>query len=232
MTFSPKGALPWELTRSTVKKNDVVQSLRRVIEGTRSHGVPVSGEPLRAEAFLVATGSLPRIPDIPGLHEAGYLTSATLFELDELPPSLVVLGGGYIGLEFAQAFSRLGSDVTVIVRSQVARNEEPPIRDALVSYLREEGITILESTHVASVGRDGAARVLHLQDAAGNSQSLNADAILAATGRSANTHGLALDTAGIRTSRRGAIVIDEHLKTSNPRVWAAGDCCDVPSSST
>jgi mercuric reductase len=188
----------------------------------------VGSETVRAEAFLIATGARPAIAPIKGLDDAGYLTSTTLLELDELPASMVVLGGGYVGLEFAQAFSRLGSAVTVVVRSQLARHEEPPIREALGTYLREEGITILESTEVARVERDGDGRTLHLRGADGATSVLDTDVILVATGRAANTEDLGLHLAGIEVGEHGVVVVDEHLQTTNPRVWAAGDCCDVP----
>lgn len=190
--------------------------------------VVVDGNPAPARAYIVAAGARPFVPSIPGLEESGYLTSTTLLELQRLPSSLVVLGGGYVGLEYAQAFARLGSDVTMVVRSVVARHEEPPIREALTAYLREDGITIHEATEVVRVARAGDTRMLELEQGGSPGGTIEADAVLVATGRSANVERLCLDRAGIATTHGGSIVVDEHMRTTNPRVWAAGDCCDVP----
>lgn len=193
-----------------------------------SESVAVGDQLVRADSFLIATGARPFVPPIVGLHEAGYLTSTTLLDLETLPESLVVLGGGYVGLEYAQVFARLGSSVTVIVRSSIARHEEPPIAAALRAYLGDEGITILESTDVTRVERNGDRRLLDITDADGATSTIESAAILVATGRTANTEELGLETAGVKTGARGAIAIDKHLQTSNARVWGAGDCCDVP----
>lgn len=205
-----------------------IELLRGTARFAGSDSVAVGDQLLRAESFLIATGARPFVPPIEGLHEAGYLTSTTLLDLETLPESLVVLGGGYVGLEYAQVFARLGSSVTVIVRSSIARHEEPPIAAALRTYLRDEGITILESTDVIRVERNGDRRLLDITGADGATSTIESAAILVATGRTANTEDLGLETVGVNTGARGAIAIDEHLQTSNPRVWAAGDCCDVP----
>lgn len=205
-----------------------IEILRGHARFTSDRTLDVDGTAVTAGAYLIATGSEPHVPPIEGLVEAGYLTSTTLLELQQLPRSLAVLGGGYVGLELAQALSRLGADVTMIVRSSVARHEEPPIRQALVEYLRGEGITILESTEVASVERDGALRRLHLLQHEVGSAVLDVEQLLVATGRTAQTEALDAHLAGITTTPHGAVTVDEHLRTSNPRVWAAGDCCDVP----
>lgn len=187
----------------------------------------VDGERLEARAVIIATGSAPTVPPIPGLRDAGYLTSTTLLELDELPPSMVVLGGGYVGLEYAQAFSRLGSSVTLIARSGIAKNEEPPIRDALREALRGEGITLIEQATVRRVERMGELRRVHL-DTSDGARSVDGHALLVATGRRANTEPLGLAQAGIETDATGFVIIDEQMATTNDWVWAAGDCCDVP----
>lgn len=187
----------------------------------------VDGERLDAQAVIVATGSAPAVPPIAGLREAGYLTSTTLLELEVLPPSMVVLGGGYVGLEYAQAFSRLGSSVTLIARSGIAKHEEPPIRDALRDALRDEGITVIEQATVRRVDRAGEVRRVHL-DTSDGARSVDGHALLVATGRRPTTDGLGLEHAGIETDASGAVVVDARMATTNDRVWAAGDCCDVP----
>ena len=187
----------------------------------------VDGDPIEARAYLIATGASPMIPTIDGLRDAGYVTSTTLLELDELPRSLVVLGGGYIGLEYAQAFSRLGSEVTLIARSGIVRNEEPPIASALEGYLSDEGITILQSANVTRVERRADTRRVHVRLDDGEIY-VDADVLLVATGRTANIEGLELDTASVAITDRGTVLVDQQLRTTNPRVWAAGDCCDVP----
>ena len=199
---------------------EIVHGDARFVEGP---ALEVDGRRVAAQQYLVATGSMPRIPDLPGLSDSGYLTSTTAMELDAVPSSLVVLGGGYVALEQAQLFARLGATVTIVVRSSIARSEEPEIAVAVREALREEGIRILEQTAVTAVRRDRAG--VAVVSVAGE---LVAEHVLVATGRRPQTDGLGLPAIGVRLGERGEVGVDAELRTSNPRVWAAGDVTGHP----
>lgn len=184
---------------------------------------------IEAAHYLVATGSTPWAPEIDGLAEAGYLTSTTAMELRHLPESLIVLGGGYVGLEQAQLFARLGTDVTVLARSRLASFEEPEVSDALHGVFTDEGITVHQRTRVVSVRRDEAGYTVTASAAdGGQPMHLNAEQLLIATGRRPNTDGLGLDRVGVATGERGQLLVDDQLRTSNPRIWGAGDVTGHP----
>ena len=180
------------------------------------------GERIRAGKYIVATGASPAVPPVPGLKDAGYLTSTTALELREPPKRLAVLGAGPVGLEIGQLFMRLGSAVTFITRGEVAPREEPETSQALRSVLEEEGARIFTKAAVSAIEQvyDGRRVAFSL---AGRAQVLDVDEVLVATGRTANTNGLALDQAGIERLESGAVKVGDDLQTTNPRVWAAGD---------
>jgi len=183
----------------------------------------VDGRTIVAAAYLVATGSTPRIPDIPGLADSGYLTSTTAMDLDALPASLIVFGGGYVALEQAQLFAHLGTTVTILARSSIARREEPEIAGALRDALTADGIRVLEQTDVQSVRRDGT-QITVLTGAG----ELSTETLLVATGRRAQSDGPGLKAAGVLTGEDGAVLVDAELRTSNPKIWAAGDVTGHP----
>lgn len=183
--------------------------------------IAVDGEPLRARAFLLATGSEPDRPDVTGLDEVDYLTSTTAMELSELPESLVVIGGGYVGLEQAQLFAHLGVAVTVVGR--VAPQAEPELADVLRRVFANDGVTVLEE-HATAVRSDSGAVVV----TTASGREVRGERVLVATGRRARTDGLGLETGEVKTDARGFIAIDEHQRTSNPRVFAAGDVSGAP----
>jgi pyruvate/2-oxoglutarate dehydrogenase complex dihydrolipoamide dehydrogenase (E3) component len=186
-----------------------------------SRSVQVDDRVIRGRRFVVATGSQPLIPPIEGLQNAGYLTNEDLFSLRDLPPSLVVLGGGPVGLEMAQAFARLGSDVTVVERlPQVLSQEEPEVADALRAQLESEGIAIHTSTTVESVSRAGHDTLLRC----GDGLSLATDALLVAVGRRPVVDGLGLDAAGVAHDA-GGIAVDRRQRTSQKHIYACGDVC-------
>lgn len=181
-------------------------------------------ESLTAAHYLVATGSAPWAPPVPGLDEVGYLTSTTAMELDEVPESLIVFGGGYVALEQAQLFARLGSKVTVLVRSRLASNEEPEASSALMGVFADEGIRVVRRAAVTSVRMDPAgAEVVVTATVAGGQEEFRAAKLLVATGRRAVTDGLNLDAVGVKTGDTGQILVENTLASSNPRIWAAGD---------
>ncbi|AEX68741.1 mercury(II) reductase [Corynebacterium diphtheriae] len=179
---------------------------------------------LTAAHYLVATGSTPWAPPVPGLDEVNYLTSTTAMELNEVPESLIVFGGGYVALEQAQLFARLGSKVTLLVRSRLASHEEPEASRALMGVFADEGIRVVRRAAVTSVRTDPAgAEVLVTATVAGGQEEFRAAKLLVATGRRAVTDGLNLDAVGVKTGDTGQILVESTLASSNPRIWAAGD---------
>ncbi|MDX2265834.1 MAG: FAD-dependent oxidoreductase [Hyphomicrobiales bacterium] len=181
---------------------------------------------ITARRFVIATGSGPAAPPIPGLAEAGYLTNETVFDLKEQPEHLVVIGGGPIGVEMAQAFRRLGSEVTLIERFGILAKDEPEavavVREALIA----DGVRLMENTGVSSVARDGA-HVRILIEANGATETLTASHVLVAAGRKPNLSGLNLEAAGVAYTAKG-VTVDARLRTSNTRVFAIGDAAGGP----
>ncbi|MDP9484697.1 MAG: mercury(II) reductase [Actinomycetota bacterium] len=179
---------------------------------------------LRAGAYLVATGARPAVPEVPGLEEAGYLTSTTNMEQDRLPASVLVIGAGYVGLEQGQLLSRLGSRVTVMQRGpRLLPDGEPEVSEAMREGLEREGIAVLTGVRVerAEKTEDGKKRLYLTVD--GEERVLEGEEILVAAGRKPNVEELGLDRAGVELDERGAVRVDEGLGTTNPRVWAVGD---------
>ena len=184
---------------------------------------------VRARHYLIATGSRPWAPQIEGLAEVDYLTSTTAMELDEIPESLLIIGGGYVAIEQAQLFARLGSKVTMLARSRLASSEEPEASRALAGVFEDEGIRVLPRAAVTSVGTDpGTGEVVVTATVSGGDETFRASRLMMATGRRPVTDGLNLDGIGVRTGQRGEILVDGRLASSNPRVWAAGDVTGHP----
>ena len=181
----------------------------------------VDGLELRASAYLVATGAEPAVPDLPGLDGVDYLTSTTAMELDDLPRSLVVIGGGYVGVEQAQLFAHLGSDVTLIGR--LAPKAEPELTDRLRAVFAGDGITVIEE-HAVGVEPTGTGVAVTTT----SGRRVTGQRLLVATGRRARTDGLNLSAAGIEVDARGFIVVDANQRTTNHRVFGAGDVTGAP----
>ncbi|OEV03126.1 mercury(II) reductase [Streptomyces oceani] len=188
----------------------------------------VGSRRVEAAHYLIATGSAPWAPPVEGLQETGYLTSTTAMDLDTLPESLLVLGAGYVGLEQAQLFARLGTKVTVIARSRLTSGEEPEISAALEDVFADEGITVHTHTRLTTVRRDADKIVATARTGDGRERQLRATHLLVATGRRPVTDELDLDAVGVTTGERGEVVVDEQLRTANPRIWAAGDVTGHP----
>ncbi len=183
---------------------------------------------IRAANYLIATGARPAVPPFPGLAEAGYLTSTTAMDLTALPRSLVVLGAGYIALELVQLFRQLGTEVTLLQRGQRLLPEyEPEVAEAVQAMLLREGVEVLTGTHVERVARDAEVRRMHV-GVDGASRVLDAEHVLVATGRAPNVEALDLLAAGVEPDAHGALVVDEHLRTTNSRIVAAGDVTLAP----
>lgn len=197
----------------------------------RLHGdgtVEVGGRILRAGKIVIATGASPWAPPIPGLADAGFLTSTEALSLSALPASLVVIGGSAVGLEIAQLYARLGTRVTVLeAMPHLVPAEDVEVADALAGYLGAEGIAVNTGVAIREVaGRPGAYRIV--ADLAGATRTLEAEQLLVATGRRANTKELGLEALGVKLARKGEIVVDDHLETARPGVYAAGDVTGDP----
>ncbi|KGH21601.1 mercury(II) reductase [Comamonas thiooxydans] len=172
---------------------------------------------------LVATGASPAVPPIPGLKESPYWTSTEALVSDTIPEHLAVIGSSVVALELAQAFARLGSQVTILARNTLFFREDPAIGEAVTAAFRTEGIQVLEHTQASRVAHIDGEFVL----TTGHGE-IRADKLLVATGRTPNTRSLALDAAGVTVNAQGAIVIDKGMHTSTPHIYAAGDCTDQP----
>ncbi|PKQ23723.1 MAG: mercury(II) reductase [Actinobacteria bacterium HGW-Actinobacteria-5] len=186
-------------------------------------------ETIEAAHYLIATGSRPWAPPIEGLDETGYLTSTSAMELSAVPDSLLVLGGGSVAVEMAQLFARLGSKVTMLVRSRLASKEEPEVSKTLQEVFADEGIRVVGRAVPTRVTRDaGTGQVVVTAEVSGGEQEFRADQILVALGRRPATEGLNLDTVGVNTGDARQVLVTDQLRTSNPRVWAAGDVTGHP----
>ncbi len=189
-----------------------------------AHQVEVNGEIIAGRRFLIATGSRPAVPPVPGLEQADYLTNENIFAQRELPRRLAVMGGGPIGLELAQAFARLGSEVTVIeMADHVLPREDPELSKELEETLRREGITLHTGTTVESVSTTDSIRCLECR-AGDEKHTVEADALLVAAGRQANIESLDLEAAGVKTER-GLIRVDRRMRSSRKHIFAVGDVC-------
>jgi pyruvate/2-oxoglutarate dehydrogenase complex dihydrolipoamide dehydrogenase (E3) component len=184
---------------------------------------------LTAERVFLDVGTHATVPNIPGLPEARPLTHVEALDLERLPGHLIVLGGGYVGLELSQALRRLGSRVTVIDREpQLASREDPDVAEAILQLFRDEGIDVLLRTEIMSVkGVSGESVHLEIQTEHGTRLIEGSD-ILAALGRIPNTRGIGLDKAGIDLTQSGHIRVNERLETTAPGVWAMGECAGSP----
>jgi mercuric reductase len=189
---------------------------------TNKETLEVDGKPLRARAYVIATGSEPTVGGIDGIEDVDYLTSTTAMELSEVPESLVVIGGGYVGMEQAQLFAQLGARVTVVGR--LAPQAEPELREVMAGVFVDDGITVV-AEHATGVERteDGGVRVI-----TASGEQVSAERVLVATGRQSDTTALDLAAVGVDSDERGFVVIDAHQATSNPRVYAAGDVAGTP----
>jgi mercuric reductase len=189
--------------------------------------VLVDGEPVTADAILVAVGARPAVPPIAGLEDAGYLTSTSALELAEPPPRLAVLGAGPVGLELGQGLGNFGSRVTFVARRDVAPRAEPEISAALRELLERDGHRILAPAVTTEVTGEDGERVLR-GSANGEPFELRVDEILVATGRTPNTEGLGLKELGVELDSSGAIVVDAEQQTNIRSIYAAGDVTSQP----
>lgn len=182
-----------------------------------------------ADRFLIAAGSSPAIPPLPGLADTPYWTSEEALVAEKLPEHLLVIGASMVGLELAQAFLRLGSQVTLLARSTLLFREDPIIGAALQKILEEEGMRILTHTQAESVRyKNGLFSSGGFMLTTRQAIEVEGDRLLIATGRAPNTEGLGLERVGIETDARGAILVDDRMRTNIEHIYAAGDCTNQP----
>jgi len=244
-------AAEFGLTPSDVSKEDfpkVMERLRRIRAGisendsakrytekgvdvyigeakfTGRNTLEVGGKTLTFKKAVITSGARAVEPDVPGLAEAGFLTNENVFNLTELPEHLIAIGGGPIACELAQAFRRLGSKVTIIQRSHFLEKEDPDARDLIAKTFEREGMEVLLHTAVKEVRiKDGLKQVVVEQD--GKEQIIEGDQILVGIGRAPNVEGMGLDVASVEYDTRKGIQVNDNLRTTNPNIFAAGDCC-------
>lgn len=186
----------------------------------------VDGTELRFRRAVIATGARPAAPPVPGLAEAGPLDNESVFDLTERPERLAVVGGGPVGCELAQAFRRLGSAVHLLEQAdRILGRDDPEAAARVAEALRRDGVEVLPRCTLERVERRGAVRRLHLRRAGSAPRALDVDAILVAVGRAPNVEDLGLDAAGVAWNAREGVRVDDHLRTANPRIFAAGDVC-------
>lgn len=216
------------------KYADVLASLKGVeyVRGRAAfaspHEVKVGGRRYGGKHVVIATGSSPAVPPIPGLRDAGYLTNVEALSLRDRPDSLIVLGGRALGLEFAQMYAHLGTKVTVLQRSgRILPEEEPEVSHYLERYLREERMEIRTGVEILSAERKGRRKVVTAK-VGGRKRAFEADALLLATGRTPNTAGLNLEAAGVAVKEDAGVKVDGGMRTTAPNVYAAGDVKGKP----
>lgn len=204
---------------------ELVQGRACIVEQNR---VAVNDQVFQADKILIATGVRPWAPEVPGLAQAGYLTNESAFELAELPASLIILGGRYVALETAQMFSRLGSRVTILQRSErILPDENVDLTQALTGYLVDEGIEIVTGVELKQVHRrDG--RVVVEAIVEGRLRHFEAAELMAATGRRPNTDGLGLKNAGVSLSPNGFLQVNDFLEAGAKNIFGAGDVIGDP----
>lgn len=187
------------------------------------HTVAVGAETIEAERIYINTGARAAVPEIDGLKDVPYLTNVSILKLTELPEHLIVLGGGYIGLEFAQIFRRLGSHVTVIHRgAQILDREDADMAQIAQDILTKEGIRILTETTTQRVGQQSGSISVHVTTKEG-AEVLQGSHLLVATGRTPNSDTMKIENAGVAVDKKGYIIVDDELRTNVPHIWAMGD---------
>jgi pyruvate/2-oxoglutarate dehydrogenase complex dihydrolipoamide dehydrogenase (E3) component len=216
-----------ESFRAGVQKNIGLHPNIRLYKGQarfmNAYQVQVGETLLESDKMFINSGGRPIIPDIPGLDPAGLLTNESLMELKELPEHLIILGGGYIGLEFGQMFQRFGSKVTIVHNgAQIISREDPEIARELQNILEGEGIEFHLNAHTTQVERNGASVKISVTTPLG-AMTISGSHLLAAVGRRPNTDDLGLEKAGVETDKSGYIRVNSRLETNVPGIWALGD---------
>lgn len=206
-----------------IGRNSNITRYRETARFTGPHAIRAGDATLESDRIFINTGARPRIPGIPGIDSAGILTNESIMELTTVPEHLIVLGGGYIGLEFGQMFARFGSRVTIVhTGTQILPREEPEVAAELKRALEEEGIQIVLNARTKHIAREGNTIRLALEGTDG-SVPLAGSHLLVATGREPNTGDLDLEKAGIAMNPDRTVAVNARLETSVPGIWALGD---------
>ncbi len=217
--------------RRIISRHDDPEKFRKlgidVIEGearlTGSGIVEVAGRTLRGKDIVIATGARTAVPPVEGLQESGFLDHVSFLAQDQFPESILILGGGYIGIEFAQMFARFGSRVTVVeMMDEIINKEDADVIARVREILTGEGIELFTGWAVKSVRREGAKKIARIEQKTGASREISVDEIFVASGRRGNTENLGLEAAGVKVERSW-IVADRFLQTTAPRIWTCGD---------
>lgn len=221
------------------RRSEAITFVRGEAHFLNDHEIDTGQGRLSFEKAIIAAGARNVVPPIQGITEVDYLTNRTALFLEKLPASMVIIGGGYIGIEFAQMYARYGTEVTLLGRNrQLAPGEDTELADLLTGYLREEGVVVHTDTPVVSVRVEGSEKIVTARvngqesdpsiHSTGSGQvslrrGFRAEAILLAAGRVGNTDTLGLSEAGVSTNERGFIQVDDQLRTNQPHIWAIGD---------
>ncbi len=203
-----------------------------LIEGEASFAGPgrivVNGQTVSAQRVVIAAGARPALPRVKGLEETAFLTSTTIMELEKLPESLLIIGGGIIALEFSQLFARLGVEVTILQQNdRLVPQVEEDIAAAVEKILKNEGIKVVTGARVAAIGREGSS-IFALEDSSGRKLYYRAEKLLVAAGRTPNSDRLNLETAGVKVDDQGYIKVDSAFRTGAENTWAVGDIIGGP----
>ena len=203
-----------------------------VIEGEgkflSSSALQVGRRKLSAKKFIIATGSSPVVPPFAGISTVPVMTIAEALSPQRVPASLIIIGGRALGLEFAQLYAHLGTQVTVLQRSpRILPDDDPEIADLMAGYLAKEGIAIHTGTEIHRVEQSGES-VTVIAQTGGKQEAITAERLLLATGRSPNTQELSCSAAGVDTRKDGSVIVDTTLRTTAPNIWAAGDAVGEP----
>jgi pyruvate/2-oxoglutarate dehydrogenase complex dihydrolipoamide dehydrogenase (E3) component len=205
-----------------------IQLFRGIARFNSPHEVAVGDEVIRAEKIIITTGSMPAVPPIPGLKEAGYITNIEALELEHVPQKLAVIGGGPIGIEFAQIFSSFGSRVHIYEAGErILAVEDEEVSGAATELFAKQGITVSAAVKISEVKAGKSGKALVTQIPGGQPQTEEFDELLVATGRKPNIDSLNLAAAGVPTTRQG-ITVDAFMHTGVPHIWAAGDAAGPP----
>ena len=235
------GDIKMDMKKVKARKDAVVQQSNQGVTGWmknmdsldvyEGHGqfessnvVSVSGEQLQADKIFINVGARARVPDMPGLNEIDYFTNSNIMDVDFLPEHLIIIGGSYIGLEFAQMYRRFGSEVTVIeTHDRLISREDQDVSETVQEILENEGVNIRLGAECISFAKNGSKIVV--TDSCNNEKLETIGShVLLAVGRNANTHDLGLDKAGVKINQFGIIEVDDELRTNVPGIWAIGEC--------
>jgi len=205
------------------KRSDRIDFLRGAVRFLSDHEVDTGERRLSFAKAVIATGARRVVPPIPGLDTIDILDNRSALQLEELPESLIIIGGGYVGIEFAQMYARFGSRVTLLGRNPLlAPREDPELSALLADYLREEGIDVRTGASATAVRADRSGKIVSAM-IQGEESDFSADSLLLAAGRVGNTDRLDLPSAGVEIGSKGFVSVNEQLSTTQPHIWAIGD---------